>query len=115
MWAPGTVAGRSTASITATFAPTPNRYSALNEWDDDECAGTTQRKVQFSGHPDHPTREGARPSEAFTLPPSVRAQTAKDYRTMNDRRNSKRELLANSAAIKELMEVKEMCSHQERL
>ena len=73
VWAPGTVAGRSSSGISATFAPTPNRYSVLNEWDDDKCAGTTQRKVQFSGHPDNPTQEEARPSEAFKLPPLVRA------------------------------------------
>ena len=115
VWAPGTVAGRSTASITDTFAPTPNRYSALNEWDDDECAGAPQRRVQFSGHPDHPTREEARPSEAFQLPPSVRAQNAKDYHTTADRRNSERELLGDSAAIKELMEVREMPKHQDRV
>ena len=71
--------------------------------------------MRFSGHPDHPTREKARPSKAFTLPPSVRAQTAKDYHTECDRRNSKRELLADSAAIKELMEVKERPQHQEQV
>ena len=79
VWAPGTVAGRSGASISATFPPTPNRYSALDEWDDEESAEITGRTVRFSGHPDHPTRQKARPLNAFKLPPSVLAQTTKGH------------------------------------
>ena len=51
VWAPGKVAGRSSSSISATFAPTPNRYSVLDEWDDEECAETgssKDREIQWS-------------------------------------------------------------------
>ena len=115
-WAPGTVANQRNASISSTFAPTPNRYGALNDWDDEDCAETASRVVHFEERgARHPTREEARPSKDFKLPPSVRAQTTKGYHTQNDRRNSERELLADSEAIKEFLEVKEMPDHQEKV
>ena len=45
----------------------------------------------------------------------MRAQTTKGYHTEIDRRDSERALLADSAAIKELVEVKEMPKHQKKV
>ena len=115
-WAPGMVADRRSSSISSTFAPTPNRYGILGAWDDADSAETTHRAVRFDEQGvRHPTREEARPKKLWTLPPSVRAQNAKEYHTGNDRRNSERELFTDIEAVKELMEVKNMCEHQKKV
>ena len=63
----------------------------------------------------HPTRENARPSYEWALPPSVRAQTAPNYHTREDKRNSERELLSDSAALEEFSKVKHMCRGQKKV
>ena len=117
MWAPGAVRNRHNSSISSTFATTPNRYGILGNWDDADCAETIRRVVHFDeqGVLRHPTWKEAWPLKDFKLPPSVRAQTTKGYHTQKDRSNSEEELLANRAAIKELLVMKEMPSHQKQV
>ena len=64
----------------------------------------------------HPTREKtARPSIEWMLPLGARAQYIGRFHTGADKRTSEQKLLADSAAIKELMGVKRMCDHQKKV
>ena len=64
----------------------------------------------------HPTREKtARPSKEWMLPMGARAQYIGRFHTGADKRASEQKLLADSAAIKEFVEVKRMCNHQKKV
>ena len=41
-WSPGSVADQRSSSISSSFAPTPNYYRTLRDWDNAECTPSVQ-------------------------------------------------------------------------
>ena len=126
IWQPGVVQNKhSVASLPRLSAP--NYYQILvdtplprSENPTPACPKreTTRPVVHFEERGvRHPTRENTRPKKEWTLPPLVRAQITTNYHTGEDKRNSERELLSNSAALMEFLDVKlkQMCSGQKKV